>query len=380
MIFDYETFKLIWWLFTGVLLIGFVLTAGFDLGAGALLPFLGKKDEQRRVIINSIGPTWEGNQIWLILGGGAVFAAWPLIYAASFSGFYMAMMLALFALVLKPAGFKFRSKVADLRWRQAWDWVLFAGGVVPALIFGVAFGNLLQGVPFHYDDNLRSFYTGSFFGLLNPFGVLAGLVSVAMLVMHGAAFLLIKTEGEIQVRAKRALNIFAPLFMVLFAIGGVGVAFGIDGYRIAAMPDANTAFTPLQKTVEKGVGMWLLNYTLHPWTMLAPTAAFVGALAAPLLAARGHMGWAFIATGTAVASVVLTAGFAMFPFMMPSSSQPSHSLTVWDGGSSHLTLSWMFWVTLIFLPIVIAYTSWVFHVMRGKVTVKDVRRNEHTAY
>lgn len=380
MIFDYETFKIIWWLFLGVLLIGFVLTAGFDLGVGTLLTFLGKKDEERRVMINSIGPTWEGNQIWLVLGGGAVFAAWPLIYAASFSGFYMAMMLALFALVLKPAGFKFRSKVADPRWRNAWDWVLFVGGAVPAIIFGVAFGNLLQGVPFHYDDTLRPFYTGSFFGLLNPFGLLAGLVSLTMLVMHGAAFLLIKTEGEIYLRAKRALRVFAILFIVLFALGGVWVALGVEGYRIVSMPDPNTSFTPLQKTVETASGAWMSNYKLHPWMVLAPIGGFVGALAAMSFAARDQAGRTFIASAVSVSSVVLTAGFAMFPFMMPSSTEPNHSLTVWDGGSSHLTLSWMFWVTVFFLPIVIAYTSWVFHVMRGKVTAEDVRRDEHTAY
>lgn len=380
MIFDYETFKIIWWLFLGVLFVGFVLTAGFDLGVGTLLTFLGKKDEERRVIINSIGPTWEGNQIWLVLGAGAIFAAWPLIYAASFSGFYMAMMLALFALVLKPAGFKFRSKVADPRWRNVWDWVLFVGGVVPAIIFGVAFGNLLQGVPFHYDDSLRSFYTGSFFGLLNPFGLLAGLVSLTMLVMHGAAFLLIKTEGEIYLRAQRALRVFAILFIVLFALGGVWVALGVEGYRIVSMPDPNTSFTPLQKTVEMASGAWMINYKLYPWMVLAPIGGFVGALAAMSFAARDQAGRTFIASAVSVSSVVLTAGFAMFPFMMPSSSEPNHSLTVWDSGSSHLTLSWMFWATVFFLPIVIAYTSWVFHVVRGKVTAEDVRRDEHTAY
>ena len=380
MIFDYETFKIIWWLFLGVLFVGFVLTAGFDLGVGTLLTFLGKKDEERRVIINSIGPTWEGNQIWLVLGAGAIFAAWPLIYAASFSGFYMAMMLALFALVLKPAGFKFRSKVADPRWRNVWDWVLFVGGVVPAIIFGVAFGNLLQGVPFHYDDSLRSFYTGSFFGLFNPFGLLAGLVSLTMLVMHGAAFLLIKTEGEIYLRAQRALRVFAILFIVLFALGGVWVALGVEGYRIVSMPDPNTSFTPLQKTVEMASGAWMINYKLYPWMVLAPIGGFVGALAAMSFAARDQAGRTFIASAVSVSSVVLTAGFAMFPFMMPSSSEPNHSLTVWDSGSSHLTLSWMFWATVFFLPIVIAYTSWVFHVVRGKVTAEDVRRDEHTAY
>lgn len=176
--FDYETLKLIWWLFVGALLIGFALTGGFDLGIGSLLPFLGKNDEQRRVIINSIGPTWDGNQVWLVTAGGALFAAWPMVYAAAFSGFYVALILVLFTLILRPVGFDFRGKLAGAHWRSIWDWGLFLGGAVPALVFGVAFGNLLLGVPFHYDDDLRSYYTGSFFGLLNPFALLTGIVSL----------------------------------------------------------------------------------------------------------------------------------------------------------------------------------------------------------
>jgi cytochrome d ubiquinol oxidase subunit II len=251
---------------------------------------------------------------------------------------------------------------------------------VPALIFGVAFGNLLQGVPFHYDDTLRSFYTGSFFALLNPFALLAGIVSVAMLVMHGGIFLQIRTEGEINARAKRAVMIFSGLFVVAFALAGLWVAFGIDGYRVISMPDPNSSFTPLEKTVDKVTGAWLVNYRLYPWTVLAPVAGFAGAIIAWFLSQRNQAGSAFIASSLSLTGVVLTTGFAMFPFMMPSSSHPGHSLTVWDGVSSHLTLSWMFWATVVFLPVIIAYTSWVFRVLRGKVTVEDIRKDEHSAY
>lgn len=183
---DYETLRVIWWLLLGILLIGFAVMDGFDLGVAMWLPWLAKTDIERRILINSIGATWEGNQVWFILGGGAIFAAWPALYALSFSGFYFAMLLVLLALILRPVGFKYRSKLADPRWRSFWDYALFVGGFVPALIFGVAIGNVLQGVPFHFDEYLRPFYTGSFLDLLNPFALLCGLLSVLMLAMHGA--------------------------------------------------------------------------------------------------------------------------------------------------------------------------------------------------
>jgi cytochrome d ubiquinol oxidase subunit II len=377
--FDYELLKFIWWLFVGLLLIGFVLTAGFDLGIAILLPFVGKKDEERRVIINSIGATWEGNQVWLILGAGAVFAAWPLVYAAAFSSLYAAMMLALFALIIRPGGFVYRSKLTDPRWRTTWDWLLFAGGLVPALIFGVAFGNLLQGIPFHYDDTLRPFYTGSFWQLLNPFALLTGAVSLTMLIMHGAIYLRLRTEGAVYTRAGRAVLVSGILFVVTFALAGLWVALGIEGYRIVSMADHNSALTPLQKTVERAVGAWLANYGVHWWLTLAPVLGFAGAVAAMVLARAQRPGAAFIASGLCLSGVVLTAGVSLFPFMLPSSSRPDHSLTVWDASSSQLTLSWMFWATVFFLPIIIAYTSWVFRVLRGKVTVEQIR-HDHSAY
>ncbi len=380
MIFDYETLKLIWWLFVGVLLIGFALTDGFDLGVGTLLPFIGRTDTERRVIINAIGPTWEGNQVWFVTAGGALFAAWPAVYATAFSGLYVALLLVLFALFFRPVGFDYRSKLADPRWRSAWDWGLFIGGVVPALVFGVAFGNLFLGLPFQYDDSLRSSYSGSFFALLNPFALLAGLVSLSMLLMHGAVYLQIKTEGEINARAKRAALSAGLLFMVFFALAGGWLALGIEGYRISSLPATNAEPDILGKTVVKEAGAWLANYGRYPWMMLAPLLAFAGTGLALLLSARDRPGMAFIGSGTALAGVILTAGFSLFPFVLPSSLDPRSSLTLWDATSSHLTLQLMFWAVLIFLPLIIAYTSWVYRVMRGKVTEQQVTEQSHTLY
>lgn len=378
--FDYETLKLIWWLFIGVLLIGFAIMDGFDMGIATLLPFIGRTDEQRRVLLNVVGPTWEGNQVWLVTAGGALFAAWPLVYATAFSGFYFALLLVLFALFLRPVGFDYRSKLTDPRWRRAWDWGLFVGGAVPALVFGIAFGNLLQGVPFHFDPDLRSFYTGSFFALLNPFALLAGIVSFSMLVMQGAVYLQLRTEGIITERSKQAVTVFAIILILVFALAGVWTATGIEGYRIVsgATPDAMP--NPLAKVVESSAGGWLENYHMFPWLWIVPTLVFAMTGATILLSRSNHPGWAFISSSIAVASVILTAGFSMFPFLLPSSSHPNDSLTIWDASSSETTLNIMFWTTLICLPIVIAYTSWAYRVLRGTVTEDEIKKNQHTVY
>jgi cytochrome bd ubiquinol oxidase subunit II len=380
LLFDYLTLKLIWWLFVCVLIVGFALLGGFDLGVGTLLPFLARTDEQRRVLLNAIGPTWEGNQVWFITAGGAMFAAWPFVYATAFSGFYWAMLLVLFALFFRPVGFEYRSKVADPRWRNAWDWGLFVGGAVPALVFGVAFGNLLQGVPFELDGFMRSTYTGSFWGLLNPFGLLAGVVSLSMLVMHGALYLQLRTEGELNARAAKAARWFGALFMAAFALAGVWQAVGIEGFRIVAMPDPGGVVSPLSKTVEVVEGAWMQNYTARPWTMSAPITAFAGGLLALLFSAAKRTGLAFVCSGTAVAGVIMTAALAMFPFIMPSSTQPNVSLTAYDAVSSHLTLNLMFIAVVVFLPIVLLYTSWVYNVLRGKLSEDKIRKETHTAY
>lgn len=378
--FDYETLKLIWWLFIGVLLIGFAIMDGFDMGVATWLPFLGKTDDERRVIINSIGATWEGNQTWLITAGGAIFAAWPLVYATAFSGLYIALLLVLFALFFRPVGFDYRSKLPSPTWRNGWDWALFAGSAIPALIFGVAFGNLLIGLPFYYDDTLRSFYTGNFFGLLNPFALLCGVVSLSMLMMHGAIYLQLRTDSAVQQRAKKAAIIAGMICAIAFALAGVWVAFGIDGYRITSIQNINVALNPLSKTVEKSAGAWLTNYQTYPWMLMAPVAGFLGIALALISSHAKKEKTAFVSSSTAIAGIILTAGFSMFPFIMPSSTNPVSSLTIWDAVSSKKTLGIMFIVTIIFLPLILFYTSWVFNVLRGKVTVQSIKDNTHTAY
>ncbi len=380
MFIDYLTLKLLWWLFVVVLLVGFVLLDGFDLGVGTLLPFVARTDTQRRVLLNTIGPTWEGNQVWFITAGGALFAAWPVAYATAFSGFYWAMLLVLFALFFRPVGFDYRSKVEDPRWRNAWDWGLFVGGAVPALVFGVAFGNLLQGVPFHYDEFMRPFYTGSFWGLLNPFALLAGVVSLTMLVMHGAVLIQMRTEGELEDRARRCVYLFGILFLAAFSAAGIWQAYGIEGYLVLSMPDPGSVITPLDKRVEVAAGAWMANYKFYPAMILAPVSVYFGALAAIFLCRAGRPGAGFVFSGISLAGVILTAGLAMFPFIMPSSSQPDHSLTLYDATSSHRTLMLMFGAVVIFLPIVLAYTSWVYRVMRGKVTEAQIEKDTHSAY
>ncbi|MDY7579500.1 cytochrome d ubiquinol oxidase subunit II [Herbaspirillum sp. RTI4] len=380
MIFDYETLKIIWWGFVGFLLIGFALTDGFDFGVGMLLPFLGKNDTERRIIINTVGPVWEGNQTWFVTAGAATFAAWPLLYGAAFSGFYVALMLLLFSLFFRPVGFDYRSKIADPRWRSAWDWALFASGLVPALIFGVAFGNLLLGLPFHYDDTMRVENTGGFFSLLSPFGLLAGLVSIAMLLMHGASFLQTKTDAMVAVRARKAAMAAASVTILLLVIGGVWVGYGIEGFRIVSMPDAATSFMPVAKTVTTATGAWFDNYQRYPLSMALPILAIGGALLCMLGSNLRLARLAFMGSSVSVAGIILTAGAAMFPFIMPSSLQPNSSLTAWDAVSSHKTLGIMFWVVVIMMPIVMLYTRWVYGIMRGKVTAQHIAENEHTAY
>jgi cytochrome bd ubiquinol oxidase subunit II len=377
---DYATLKVIWWVLIGVLLIGFALTDGFDMGTAILLPFIAKTDSERRIVINTVGATWEGNQVWFITAGGAMFAAWPLVYAASFSGFYFAMLLVLFSLFFRPVGFDYRSKREDQRWRTAWDWALFIGGFVPALVIGVAFGNLLQGVPFSFDTDLRVTYHGSFFALLNPFAVLCGLVSVSMLAAHGAAFVKMKTDGVIARRASIALRIASLVGVALFLIAGVLVATIIGGYQIVDAAPFDTVANPLLKSVVGAPGLWLTNYSTYPWMVAAPVIGVVGGVLALVLASSRFEKSAFITTGLMIIGVILTAGFSMFPFIMPSSLDGRSSLTVWDSTSSQMTLQIMLIAVIIFLPIILIYTSWVYRVMRGKVTAAALEENSHSMY
>jgi cytochrome d ubiquinol oxidase subunit II len=380
MLFDYFTLKVIWWIFVCVLLIGFAVMDGFDMGVAALLPFLARSDDQRRVLINAIGPTWEGNQVWFITAGGALFAAWPMVYATAFSGLYWALLLVLFALFLRPVGFDYRSKVDDPRWRNLWDYGLFVGGAVPALVFGVAFGNLLQGVPFELDRFMRSTYTGTFLQLLNPFALLAGIVSLSMLIMHGAVYIQMRTEGILNARARKAVRLFGIIFVVAFIVAGIWQFKAINGYRVVSMPDPGTVITPLDKTVEIAADGWQQNFAKWPPALAAPVVAFTGALLAMILSAAGRPGFAFISSSLSLGGVIMTAAAVMYPFVLPSSTAPNSSLTMYDAVSSHRTLNLMFIAVVVFLPIVLAYTSWAYRLLRGKITEEKIQRERHSAY
>ena len=378
--FDYETLKLTWWVLIGVLLIGFALTDGFDMGAMALMPFVGKTDNERRVAINAIAPHWEGNQVWFVTAGGALFAAWPMVYAVAFSGLYWAMLAVLFALFCRPVGFDYRSKLENQKWRGAWDWALFVGGAAPALLFGVAFGNLFLGLPFRLDELMRSTYEGSFFSLLHPFALLAGVVSLSMLSAHGGAWLMLRTDAALHARARVATRLCALVYLAAFAGAGIWLAMGIPGMTLAGGIDFGSAINPLAKQVTSTNAGWLANYGQYPLTIIAPVLGFLGALLA-LIGAQTNKGViAFIGTSLAIVGTICTAGFALFPFVFPSSIDPASSLTMWDAVSSHKTLGIMFVVACIFVPLILAYTLWCYTRMWGRLTEQTIEADPHGLY
>jgi cytochrome d ubiquinol oxidase subunit II len=379
----FDTLRVIWWALLGVLLIGFALTDGFDMGVGALLPFVARTDVERRVAINTVGPVWEGNQVWFILGGGAIFAAWPPLYAVSFSGFYLAMFVILAALILRPVAFKYRSKRDSRAWRSGWDWALFIGGAVPALLFGVAVGNVLLGVPFYLTEDLMPMYDGTFhgkfLGLLRPFALLAGVVSLSMLLMHGAAWLGLKAEGTVAARARTIGTVAGMVAAAGYLLAGVWLAFGIDGFALAGEAATNGPSNPLYSEVIRG-GSWLDAYAARPWIAIAPLMALAGIAMAVRGLRAGHDVSTLLWSKLGITGIISSVGLTMFPFILPSTVNPDASLTVWDASSSHQTLFVMLVATVIFMPLILAYTAWVYKVLWGKVTEADVTENSSSVY
>jgi len=373
--FDYAVLRLIWWAILGTLLIGFAIADGFDLGVAAIFRFVGRNDEERRALLGSVEPVWEGNQVWFILGGGAVFAAWPLLYAASFSNLYLAMFLVLVTFILRPVGFTFRDKLTDGRWRAGWDWALTVSGIVAPVLFGVAFGNLFLGLPFHFDAMMRPVYSGGFFNLLHPFALLVGIVSLSMLVQHGACYAALKVGEPMAVRAAAVGRMAAVVFIVAFVAAGVWLAFGVQGDRILSGSDPLGASNPLSKAVTLSTGAWLENYRQHPTLWLAPLGAILASLAVCILLRLTRPGAAFVSSAITLAGTILTGGIGLFPFLMPSSSHPDQGLTIWDASSSARTLRIMLVAVIVFLPVVLGYTAWVYRVLRGRVTLEQIRHH-----
>lgn len=376
---DYEFLRFIWWILVGVLLIGFAVTDGFDMGVLNLLPFAGKKEVEKRIMINSIAPHWDGNQVWLLTAGGAMFAAWPTVYATSFSGFYIAMILVLAALFFRPVGFEYRAKIDNPTWRKVWDWGLFAGGFVPSLVFGVAFGNLLQGVPFEFNDLMQVNYTGSFFELLNPFAILCGLISVSMLTTQGAAWLQMKTTAELRERSRVITQVGAFATLVTFILAGIWLYFK-EGFVLTSIIDHNAPSDPIGKTVAVEVGAWFKNYFDAPVLFILPALAVIGALLNILASKANRSGFAFFFSSITMAGIILTCGVAMFPFVMPSISNPNMSLLMWDSTSSELTLTLMLGFALVFVVILLAYTIWAYVKMFGRLDANFIEENKNSLY
>ena len=377
---DYEFLRIIWWVLVIVLLIGFSVTDGFDMGVTALLPVAGKKEVEKRIMINSIAPHWDGNQVWLLTAGGAIFAAWPIVYSVAFSGFYIALFLVLAALFFRPIGFEYRAKIDNPTWRAVWDWGLFAGGFVPALVFGVAFGNLLQGVPFELNELSQVTYTGSFFALLNPFALLCGVLSLAMLVTHGANWLQMKTTAELRNRARAITQIGALVTLITFVLAGVWLSFK-EGYVVTSVLDHFAPSSPASgKEVAVEVGAWFKNFNETPALWIFPALVVIGALLNVVDSKANRCGFAFFFSVLTMAGVIITAAVSMFPFVMPSSTHPAQSLLMWDATSSELTLTLMFYLALVFVSISLLYTIWSYYKMFGRLDESFVEDNKNTLY
>jgi cytochrome d ubiquinol oxidase subunit II len=370
--------KIIWAVLLGVLLTGLAVMVGMDMGVGSLLRFVGKNDAERRVALNIIGPHWDGNQVWFILGGGAIFAAFPTLYATSFSVFYVVMILLLFSMIMRPVAFEYRSKLAGKNWRDSWDWAFLISGALPMIIYGAAFGNVMEGVAYHYSWTGQYYQDESFLSyLLNPFAVMCGVLSLALSLYQGGMILMLRGEEPIFGRARCFAIGGALVAPLLFVLGGFWVAH-LNGYAFTSAVDPSMPPTPLNgPAVAVQAGAWLNNYHTYPILWVLPALGLLGMLGGAATAwwRLPIIGWWLGAV--AWIGVIFTTGASMFPFLMPSSSNPDQSLTVWNASGSEYNLGWMLFFALLFTPIIITYTSWCFYVMRGKVKIADIAKNTH---
>lgn len=330
-----------WYILVGVLLLGYAILDGFDLGVGVLSPFVAKNDKERRPLYNAIGPFWDGNEVWLLTGGGALFAAFPHVYATVFSGFYLALMLVLFALITRAVALEFRSKVESPKWRRVWDWAFFAGSLLPALLTGVAAGNVIRGVPL--DSQME--FTGNFFTLLNPYSLIVGLAGLAMFITQGAAYLMLKTDGPVALRAKRIASWSSIALLVLFVIGGI-VAWVDLPYRYD-------------------------NYLRNPIAWIVPLLAIAFMVATRLSLKKGPAARTFLLSSLSIAGLMSVWGVANYPYMLPARNAADLGLTIFNASASQTSLTTMFIIALIGMPIVIAYTVYIHWVFRGKVRAQD---------
>ncbi len=366
-----EVLQITWWILLGVLLTGFALTDGFDLGVASLLTTLARSDDERRLLINTIAPVWESNQVWLILGAGSIFAAWPVVYSVAFPTMYLAMLLVLACLIIRPVGLKFRSKMPNQQWRYAWDWAICVSSIVPTFVFGIAVGNAILGLPFSFEENLMLQTKSVFFPLFTPFSILAGFVSVSMLLAHGAAYLRLKIDHSIALKAHSVQKIASFTALVCFIGSGLVLNNSEFGFTLEEAGHA-------QNILSKAVGVQKIEESIElsqrffsNYAMIAALLAFFGFMIS-MVSGKKHPSVGFLATSTSIIGVIATAGLATFPFILPSTIAPNHSLTVWDASSSQLTLFIMLIAVLIFLPFILTYVIWTYKVFAKRLTLKDL--------
>ena len=316
--FEYEFLKIAWWLIIGGVLMVYVATAGFDAGVTMYMPFL-RNETDRRIVLNTSAPTWDGNLTWIVFAGGGLFVVWPVVYSTAFSGMYAALLLILFSLFLRPPGYEYRNKIDNATWRKTWDWALFISAVVPVFVFGVAFGNCFLGYPFYFEPHtFRQFWTGDFWDLLNPYALLSGVISVLMVLMHGSVYLQRRTENHLRKLALKVHVIAAILLLIGFTTSGLLLMYKIIGYKLISMATDPTLH-PMDNVVKSGMGYWIQTYDHYPWKYMAPFVAYAGIIESLWAAAYEWVNTAFWASCFAVGGIVGTAGATLFPFLMPSS-------------------------------------------------------------
>ncbi len=388
MIFDYPVLQLIWWVLVGAVLIIYATTAGFDFGVTMMMPFMNRhekfsdNDTERRLILNTIAPTWDGNQTWLVFAGGALFVIWPSVYGAVFSGLYFLMFTILWAFFLRPPGFDYREKLPSETWRKTWDWALLISAILPIFSFGLIIGNLFLGLPIMYDPiTLRSFYLGHFFGLFHPFAVVCGITAVFMCLMHGSAYLNRRTESDLKQFFQSLQSKFTLLFLVMMTIAGLMLTH-IPGYILLAMP-AQPTLDPLHNVVAIGPGLWWQSIIASPLKALAVVFVYLFAILSLSTLRLGRGTLSFWLSGATIAFTIILFGTGLFPFIVPSSISPAESLTLWNATSAPYTLMGMFYISLVFLVIIFIYKFWGFHMIwRDKKTLntEDVNENSHHFY
>ncbi len=379
---DYTVLKVLWWMILGSVLVVYACTAGFDAGITIIMPFL-KKETSRRLALNVSAPTWDGNLTWIVFAGGGLFVAWPVVYSTAFSGMYVAILCILFSFFLRPPGFEYRNKIDSAVWRRTWDIALLISGFLPVFIFGVATGNAFMGYPFHFDPStFRSFYTGSFWQLLHPLPLMAGVTSVLMVLMHGAAYLQRRTEGELNALSRKLHIIFGVLLLIVFTVAGLYLFYEVQGYRLISSPAIPTLY-PLKNVVTQGSSFWISSYDQYPWKYYGPIIAYTGIVISMWASFERWVKLAFWSSCFAIAGIIGTSGFTLFPFIMPSSTNPNESITVWNATSSQYSLNIMLYVGVFLLLVILAYKIFAYNSIWGEkptLTEEDLREGKHMFY